>query len=83
MTLVILDNSAVAMTGAQPTLLQSAYMRPHSVSADLPNLYFCGAGPHPGAGIPGVLASGKIVADLIGPSASPRRAAEAALAARH
>jgi len=52
--------------GPEPTLLQSAYMRPHSVSADIPNLYFCGAGPHPGAGIPGVLASGKIVADLIG-----------------
>ena len=54
--------------GPEPTLLQSAYMRPHSVSRDLPNLYFCGAGPHPGAGIPGVLASGKIVANLIGPA---------------
>jgi phytoene desaturase len=54
--------------GPEPTLFQSAYMRPHSVSRDLPNLYFCGAGPHPGAGIPGVLASGKIVANLIGPA---------------
>ena len=52
--------------GPEPTLLQSGYLRPHSMSADIPNLFFCGAGPHPGAGIPGVLASGKIVADLIG-----------------
>lgn len=52
--------------GPQPTLFQSAYMRPHNVSADIPNLYFCGAGTHPGAGLPGVIASGKIVADLVG-----------------
>jgi phytoene desaturase len=43
------------------------------VSPDLPNLFFCGAGPHPGAGIPGVLASGKIVADLVGPATTARR----------
>lgn len=52
--------------GPEPTLLQSAYMRPHNQSQDVPNLYFCGAGTHPGAGLPGVIASGKIVADLIG-----------------
>lgn len=63
--------------GPEPTLLQSAYMRPHSVSPDLPNLFFCGAGPHPGAGIPGVLASGKIVADLVGPAAVARHHAPA------
>jgi phytoene desaturase len=51
--------------GAEPTLMQSAYMRPHNVSPDIPNLFFCGAGTHPGAGIPGVIASGKIVADLV------------------
>jgi phytoene desaturase len=51
----------------EPTLMQSAWMRPHNVSEDVPNLYLCGAGTHPGAGIPGVLSSGKIVADLIGP----------------
>ena len=52
--------------GPEPTLLQSAYMRPHNQSEDVPNLYFCGAGTHPGAGLPGVIASGKIVANLIG-----------------
>lgn len=52
--------------GPEPTLLQSAYLRPHNQSQDISNLYFCGAGTHPGAGLPGVIASGKIVADLIG-----------------
>ena len=51
--------------GPEPVLTQSAYMRPHNVSRDLSNLYFCGAGTHPGAGLPGVIASGKIVAELI------------------
>ncbi len=50
----------------EPTLLQSAWMRPHNVSEDIPNLYFTGAGTHPGAGLPGVMGSGKIVADMIG-----------------
>jgi len=50
----------------QPTLLQSAYWRPHNKDREIPNLYFAGAGTHPGAGIPGVISSGKIVADMIG-----------------
>ena len=50
----------------EPTLFQSAYMRPHNISEDVPNLYFAGAGTHPGAGLPGVMGSGKIVADAIG-----------------
>ena len=54
-----------AAFGTEPVLTQSAYMRPQNVSPDIPNLYFTGAGTHPGAGLPGVMASGKIVADLI------------------
>ncbi|HEY9657886.1 MAG TPA: FAD-dependent oxidoreductase, partial [Allocoleopsis sp.] len=50
----------------EPTLFQSAWFRPHNHSEDISNLYCVGAGTHPGAGIPGVLSSGKIVADLIG-----------------
>lgn len=50
----------------EPILTQSAWFRPHNRSEDIANLYFAGAGTHPGAGIPGVLASGKIVADMIG-----------------
>ena len=55
--------------GVEPTLQQSAYMRPHNRSPDIPNLYFCGASSHPGAGLPGVISSGKLVADLIGAAA--------------
>ncbi len=50
----------------EPTLLQSAWLRPHNLSEDIPNLYFVGAGTHPGAGLPGVMSSGKIVGNMIG-----------------
>jgi phytoene desaturase len=50
----------------EPVLTQSAWFRPHNRSEDIPNLYFAGAGTHPGAGLPGVISSGKIVADLVG-----------------
>jgi phytoene desaturase len=50
----------------EPILTQSAWFRPHNQSEDIPNLYFAGAGTHPGAGLPGVLSSGKIAADMIG-----------------
>ena len=49
----------------EPILTQSAYFRPHNRAEDLPNLYFVGAGTHPGAGLPGVLCSAKIADDLI------------------
>ena len=52
----------------QPVLLQSAWFRPHNESEDVGNLYFVGAGTHPGAGLPGVLSSAKIVDELIGPA---------------
>lgn len=49
----------------EPILTQSAWFRPHNRSEDVPNLYFVGAGTHPGAGMPGVLSSAVIVDDLI------------------
>ncbi len=49
----------------EPTLLQSAWFRPHNVSEDLAGLYLVGAGTHPGAGLPGVLLSAKITSELI------------------
>ncbi len=49
----------------EPTLMQSAYLRPHNKSEDVRNLYFVGAGTHPGAGLPGVISSGKIAAGLV------------------
>jgi phytoene desaturase len=50
----------------EPTLFQSAYLRPHNNSEDVSGLYFVGAGTHPGAGLPGVISSGKIVGNMIG-----------------
>jgi phytoene desaturase len=52
----------------QPIFTQSAWFRPHNRSEDFENLYFVGAGTHPGAGLPGVLSSAKIVDGLIGPA---------------
>ncbi|HSH04772.1 MAG TPA: phytoene desaturase family protein [Anaerolineae bacterium] len=49
----------------EPILTQSAWFRPHNRSEDISNLYFVGAGTHPGAGLPGVLSSSKIAEDLI------------------
>jgi phytoene desaturase len=69
-----------AAFGIEPTLLQSAYFRPHNRSADVPGLYLVGAGTHPGAGIPGVLLSARIAADLIGRTdPAARRLAPAAI----
>jgi phytoene desaturase len=52
----------------KPILFQSAYLRPHNRSEEFENLYFVGAGTHPGAGVPAVLSSGKIAAELIDPT---------------
>jgi phytoene desaturase len=49
----------------EPTLAQSAYFRGHNRDAVIGNLYLVGAGTHPGAGIPGVVASAKATAGLM------------------
>jgi phytoene desaturase len=49
----------------QPTLMQSAWFRPHNRSPKITGLYFVGAGTHPGAGVPAVLASAKITTGLV------------------
>jgi phytoene desaturase len=46
-------------------LWQSAYFRTHNRDDVLKNLYFVGAGTHPGAGIPGVVGSAKATAKLM------------------
>jgi phytoene desaturase len=51
----------------QPTLRQSAYWRFHNRSPDVEGLYFVGAGTHPGAGIPGVLCSAKVLEHVLPP----------------
>jgi phytoene desaturase len=49
----------------EPLLSQSAYFRVHNRDSRVPNLYFVGAGTHPGAGIPGVVGSAKATAGLM------------------
>jgi len=49
----------------EPILRQSAYFRAHNRDEHFRNLYFVGAGTHPGAGIPGVIGSAKATASLI------------------
>ena len=49
----------------EPVLQQSAYFRVHNRDDAIPNLYFVGAGTHPGAGIPGVVGSAKATAALM------------------
>jgi phytoene desaturase len=61
-----LDSHLGNAFSVQPLLTQSAWFRPHCRSEDIPNLFFVGAGTHPGAGIPGVLSSAKIVAKKLG-----------------
>nr|MCU0495324.1 FAD-dependent oxidoreductase [Chloroflexaceae bacterium] len=67
-----------AAFGTAPTLMQSSWFRPHNRSQEFANLYFVGAGTHPGAGVPAVLSSGKIAAELIAPSPVAVPAARAA-----
>ena len=45
----------------QPKFSQSAYFRFHNKSEVFNNLYFVGAGTHPGAGMPGVISSAKVL----------------------
>ncbi|WP_423606520.1 phytoene desaturase [Sphingomonas sp. MS122] len=49
----------------EPILSQSAWFRAHNRDDSIPNLYFVGAGTHPGAGIPGVVGSAKATAALM------------------
>jgi phytoene desaturase len=49
----------------EPILTQSAWFRPHNVSEEVRGLYFASAGTHPGAGLPGVLSSAKLLDRVI------------------
>ena len=49
----------------QPKFTQSAYFRFHNKSEIYDGLYFVGAGTHPGAGVPGVLSSAKVLDKLL------------------
>jgi phytoene desaturase len=54
-----------AAFGLAPSLMQSAWFRPHNRSEEVRNLYLVGAGTHPGAGLPGVLSSARILDTVV------------------
>lgn len=49
----------------EPRILQSAWFRPHNVSEEAAGLYLVGAGTHPGAGVPGVIMSAEVLAQVV------------------
>ncbi|XBQ16969.1 MAG: phytoene desaturase [Oceanicaulis sp.] len=57
-----------AAFGLEPVLTQSAWFRPHNKCEDVEGLYLVGAGTHPGAGVPGVLSSARVL-DAVVPDA--------------
>jgi phytoene desaturase len=58
-----------AAFGLEPVLRQSAWFRPHNRSEEIERLFLVGAGTHPGAGLPGVLSSARVL-DSVVPDAS-------------
>jgi phytoene desaturase len=58
--------------GMEPRLTQSAWFRPHNKSEDIDNLFLVGASTHPGAGVPGVLSSARVLDEVV-PHASALR----------
>ena len=64
----------------EPVLTQSAFFRPHNQSEDIAHLYLVGAGTHPGAGMPGVLSTARVL-DTIVPDADAFRKDKLALIA--
>jgi phytoene desaturase len=59
--------------GLEPRLLQSAWFRPHNRSEELENLFLVGAGTHPGAGVPGVLSSARVLDEVVPDAVTFRR----------
>ena len=60
-----------AAFGLEPRLTQSAWFRYHNRSEDVEGLYFVGASTHPGAGVPGVLNTAKVLMKLFPAPANP------------
>ena len=60
-----LRSYAGAAFGPEPVLTQSAWFRFHNESEDVKGLYFVGAGTHPGAGVPGVLSTAKVMERIV------------------
>ena len=69
--LLSLNGSAFSL---EPQLFQSAWLRPHNISEEVEGLFLVGAGTHPGAGVPGVVSSARIL-DKVVPDAAVFRTA--------
>ena len=69
MTPLDFQSRLLAFRGAafsfEPVLTQRAWFRPPNVSEDVKGLFLVGAGTHPGAGIPGVLTSAKVLDQVV------------------
>jgi len=77
------DYLSVAGAGfsVAPIFSQSAWFRFHNRAEGPENLYLVGAGTHPGAGLPGVLCSAKVLDRIVKePHFVPDRKSEAAVA---
>ena len=65
MTPADFEHDLLAFRGAafslQPVFSQSAWFRPHNRSEEIDGLYLVGAGTHPGAGVPGVLSTARVL----------------------
>ncbi len=57
-----------AAFGLEPVLTQSAWFRPHNKSEEIENLFLVGAGTHPGAGVPGVLSTARVLDRVVPPA---------------
>lgn len=62
-----------AAFGLEPVFSQSAWFRPHNRSEEVDGLYMVGAGTHPGAGVPGVLSSARVLDSVVPDASSVRR----------
>ncbi len=58
--------------GFEPRLTQSAWFRPHNKSEDVENLFLVGASTHPGAGVPGVISSARVLDEVVPDAAAWR-----------
>ena len=54
-----------AAFGLEPILTQSAWFRPHNESEEVRHLYLVGASTHPGAGLPGVISSARVLDKVV------------------
>lgn len=63
------QNRLLSFKGAgfslEPRITQSAWFRPHNRSEEIDGLYLVGAGTHPGAGVPGVISSAKVLDEIV------------------